>query len=51
MGHLHDLEHRLASPQLGDELGDSDYRFGRELAYETGRVLSDNDAPDCVFKG
>lgn len=51
VGHLHDLEHRSASPLLGDKLGDDYCCFGRELAYNIKLVLGNSNTPGCIFKG
>ena len=51
VGHLHDLEHRLSNPRLGDELGDGYYDFGWQLTYGTELVLGGNDALDDIFEG
>lgn len=49
VGHIHDVEHRFASPRFDDKLGDGHYGFGRKLAYKTELVAGDDDASDCIF--
>ena len=51
MGHLHDLEHRLSSPRLGNKLEDVDQGFRGEVGCEIEFVPNDDDAPDDVFEG
>ena len=51
VSHPHNLEHRLASPWLGDELGGGDQDFWRKLGYRTELVLGDNDTPGRFLKG
>ena len=51
MGHLHDLEHRLSSPWLDEELEDIDQGFRGKVGYETELVLGDDNTPDSVFEG
>ena len=53
VGYLHDLEYRLSSSWISDELGDIGQGFGGEggeLACGVELAPGDHDTPEGIFK-